>query len=104
MIRHHNTAQSAQDIIRTAMKNRPVVLQIKRELVDEHKDIVDTAAGETVNQELNEQIRRHQIELKEVQEQMMQTLKEKGWLPTMKRKRGWRQRYAGGGEEREVAS
>ena len=93
MIRHHNTAQSAQDIILTVMKNRPVVLQIQRELVDEHKDIVDTAAGETVNQELNEQIRRHQIELKEVQEQMMQTLKEKGWLPTIpKRKRGWRPR------------
>ena len=77
MVRHHNTAQSAQDIIRMIMKNRPVVLQIQRELVDEHKDIVDTAAGEAVNQELNEQIRRHQAELKEVQEQMMQALKEK---------------------------
>ena len=77
MVRHHNTAQSAQDIIRMIMKNRPVVLQIQRELVDEHKDIVDTAAGEAVNRELNQQIRRHQAELKEVQEQMMQALKEK---------------------------
>jgi len=53
MVRHHNTAQSAQDIIRVIMKNRPVVLQIQRELVDEHKDIVDTAAGEAVNRGLN---------------------------------------------------
>ena len=76
------------------IKNRPVVLWIKRELVDEHKDsIFDTAAGGTANQELNEQIRRHQIELKEVQEQIMQTLKEKGWLLTIpKKKRRWRQR------------
>ena len=77
MVRHHNTAQSAHDVIQMIMKNRPVVLQIQRELVDEHKDIVDTAAGEAVNRELNEQIRRHQAELKTVQREMMQALKEK---------------------------
>ena len=77
MVRHHNTTKSAHDIIRVIMKNHPVVLQIQRELVDEHKNIVDTAAGEAVNQELNEQIRRHQAELKVVQGEMMQALKEK---------------------------
>jgi chromosome segregation ATPase len=77
MVRHHNTAQSAHDVIRRIMKNRPVALQIQRELVDEHKDIIDTAAGEAVNRELNEQIRRHQAELKAVQEDMMQALNEK---------------------------
>ena len=77
MVRHHNTAQSAQDVVRMIMRNRPIVLQIQRELVDEHKDIVDTAAGEAVNRELNQQIRRHQAELKLVQEEMMQALKEK---------------------------
>ena len=77
MVRHHNTTQSAHDIIRLILKNRPVVLQIQRELVDEHKDIVDTAAGEAVNKELNEQIKRHQKELKEVQEEMKQALKDK---------------------------
>ena len=51
-------------------------LQIQRELVDEHKDIANTAAGEAVNQELNDQIRRHQVELKGVQEEMEQALKE----------------------------
>ena len=77
MARHQNTEQSAHDIIRMIMKNRPVVLQIQRELVDERKDIVNTAAGEVLNQELNEQIKRHQAELKAVQEQMTQALKEK---------------------------
>ena len=77
LARHHNTAQSAHDIIRRIMRNRPIPLQIQRELVDEHKDIIDTAAGEVINKELNEQIRRHQAELKTVQEEMMKALKEK---------------------------
>ena len=77
LARHHNTTQSAHDIIRCIMKNRPLTLQIQRELVDEHKDIIDTAAGEAVNKELNEQIRRHQAELKSIQEDMMKALKEK---------------------------
>jgi len=75
--RHHNTAHSAHEIIRSIMKNRPVPLQIQRELVDEHKKVIDTAAGEAVNEELNKQMRRHQAELKAVQEDMMQALKDK---------------------------
>ena len=77
MVRHDNTVQSAHDIIRRVAANRPVVLQIQRELVDERKDIVKTAAGEAINRELSEQIRRHQAELKAVQEGMMQALREK---------------------------
>ena len=77
LARHHNTARSAYDIIRCIMRNRPITLQIQRELVDEGKNIIDTAAGEAVNKELNEQIRRHQVELKAVQEDMMKALKEK---------------------------
>jgi len=76
MVRHQNTEQSAHDIIRMIMKNRPVVLQIQRELVDEHKNIVNTAAGETINKELDEQIRWRQAQLEEVQEQMVQALNE----------------------------
>ena len=77
MVRHQNTAQSAHDIIRMIGRNRPVALQIQRELVDERKNIVDTAAGEAVNEELNRQIRRHQDELKMVREEMMRALKDK---------------------------
>ena len=77
LTRHHNTTQSAHDIIRRIMKNKPAPLKIQVELVDEHKDIIDTAAGEAINKELNELIRRHQVELKAVQEEMKKALKEK---------------------------
>ena len=77
MVRHHNTAESAHDIIRRIIKTHPVALRIQEELVDEQKDIVDTAAGEVVNKELNELMRRHQAELKKVQEGIEQALKEK---------------------------
>jgi len=77
LARHHHTTESAHDIIRSIMKNQPVALQIQRELVDEGKNIIDTAAGEAINKELNEQMRRHQVELKAIQEDMMQALKDK---------------------------
>ena len=77
LTRHHNTTQSAHDIIRRIIKNKPAPLKIQVELVDEHKDIIDTAAGEAINKELNELIRRHQAELKDIQEEMMKAMKEK---------------------------
>ena len=77
MVRHHNTTQSSHDIIRKIMTNHPEVLQIQRELVDEDKDIVDTAAGEAVNQELSEQIKRHRVELEKLQQEMAQALMKK---------------------------
>ena len=77
LARHHNTAQSAYNIIRSIMKNQPIILQIQRELVDEGKNIINTSAGEAVNKELNEQMRRHEADLKAVQESMMEALKEK---------------------------
>ena len=76
LVRHHNTTESAHDILRKIVKNHPAVLQIQRELVDERKDIIDTMAGESINAELKAQIRRHQAELKEHRE-MEQTLKVK---------------------------
>ena len=77
MVRHHNTARSAHMIIRKIAGNTPVALRIQRELVDEHKDIVHTAAGGAIHQELVEQMRRHQDELKGVEEEIEQALEEK---------------------------
>ena len=71
----HDTVQSTHDIIRKIMKNYPEALQIQRELVDEHKDIIDTTAGAAVNRELSE-IRRHWARLKELREEMGRALKE----------------------------
>ena len=87
MARHYNTAQSAHKIIRRIMMNHPVVLQIQRELVDEHRGIIDTSAGHAVNQELDELARRHQVELESVENEMKQALEGGG---TRRRGRNWR--------------
>ena len=77
MVRHDNTIESARNIIRKIVPYRPISLRIQWELVDKGKGIADTAAGKAINKELNEQIRRNQTELKEVQEEMARALKEK---------------------------
>jgi chromosome segregation ATPase len=69
--RHHDTVKSAHDIIRRIMKNQPIALQIQRELVDEHKNITETAAGQAARRDLNEQIKHHKAELKAIQEEML---------------------------------
>lgn len=75
-VRHHNTAESAHGIIRCIMKNQPTALQIQRELIDERKDITDTSAGQVLKKELDEQIRRHQANVKAIREEMFQALKQ----------------------------
>ena len=68
MVRHRNTDDSARDIIRKLIWKNPVVLQIQREVVDEHKNVLDTAAGGLICQELREQTRRHQAKMMEALE------------------------------------
>ena len=46
MIRHYDTPQSAHDILRRIMVNHPVVLQTRRELVDERETLIDPAPGD----------------------------------------------------------
>ena len=77
MVRHQNTPESAQNIVRKIVNNHPVALRIQRELVDRRKHIVDTAAGKVISQELNEQIGRYQTQLREILEAMVEALKEK---------------------------
>jgi hypothetical protein len=77
MVRHHNNEQSAHHIIRRIMNNHPVVLQIQHELVDERKDVVNTAAAKAINAELEEEKRRHEAEVKKAQEDIARALREK---------------------------
>ena len=77
MIRHRNTEGTAHDVIRQIMNNHPVVLQIQRELVDEHKDVERTAAGEAIDTELTEEIKRHEAALATLREETMRALEEK---------------------------
>ena len=77
LARHYNTAQSSHDIIRRIMKNDPAPLRIQEELVEEGKNIRDTAAGEAIDEELHRLIKRHEIEMNDLREEMRQALREK---------------------------
>jgi len=77
MIRHDNTAPSAEGILRLVLDNRPLPLCIQVELVDEHRNISDTSAGMELNQELNAQIRKHKEEMQALEEGMQQAMKDK---------------------------
>ena len=78
MARHYNTVQSAHDIIRRITRNAPVVLQIQRELVDEHKDIATTGAGESISKKLSRKIGEHRTGLENIRGEMERTVKRKG--------------------------
>ncbi|KAF9781350.1 P-loop containing nucleoside triphosphate hydrolase protein [Thelephora terrestris] len=81
LARHHNTTQSAHEILRRIMKNDPAPLLIQRELVDEGKDIKHTSAGVAVNEELNKAMKRHEAEMDALREDMRQALEEKDeWM------------------------
>jgi hypothetical protein len=74
--RHGNTVSSAKDIVRLILGNHPLPLRIQEELVDEHKDISETGAGEELNREINAQIKRHQEEMRILREEMEQAMKD----------------------------
>ncbi|KAJ6513038.1 P-loop containing nucleoside triphosphate hydrolase protein, partial [Mycena sanguinolenta] len=70
MLRSYNDVPSAQAIIRYLIGNQPRALRIQRELVDQGKDIGQTAAGEELNRELNAQIQRHKAEMAKLQQEL----------------------------------
>ena len=77
MARHQNTTSSAEEIIRLLINNRPLPLQIQRELIDEGKDILETNAGQELDRELNNEIRKHQEEIRVLAEEMEQAARDK---------------------------
>lgn len=73
MSRHENTRDSAYEILRQIIENNPLTLQIQRELVDQKKDISQTAAGAELNRELMMQIKKHEEEMRVLQNEMRGT-------------------------------
>jgi hypothetical protein len=73
--RHNNTASSAEHIIRLLINNRPLPLRIQEELVDEHKDISGTGAGEELNREFNARINKYQREMQTLMEDIQQAMR-----------------------------
>ncbi|KAJ3516868.1 hypothetical protein NLJ89_g861 [Agrocybe chaxingu] len=80
MLRHAGTRESAHDVLRHILGSHggPVVLDIQKELVDEHKDLENTAAGDACIDELaKEAERRHQEGMQKIQREMEEALKRK---------------------------
>ncbi|KAF9781361.1 P-loop containing nucleoside triphosphate hydrolase protein [Thelephora terrestris] len=77
LCRHDDTPESAHAILRTILRNQPVVLQIQRELIDEGKDIAQTGAGVELTREIREVIERFGRDIKELEECMLKAMKEK---------------------------
>ncbi|PPQ81007.1 hypothetical protein CVT25_014515 [Psilocybe cyanescens] len=76
-LRHENTRETAHNVLRHIIENHPVSLQIQRELIDEGKDISQTAAGAELNREMMEQIQKHRQELRSLQEEMQEAIRTK---------------------------
>ncbi|KAK6997388.1 GTP-binding protein A [Favolaschia claudopus] len=77
LMRHYRTTECAHAILHSLFGNRPRALQIQRELVDEHKDISQTAAGEELNRETAAKIKRQAEELAELRQQMEDAIRAK---------------------------
>jgi len=75
--RHTDTPESARAILRTILKNQPVILKIQRELIDEHKDIEHTGAGEELSREIREVVAKYQNEIRELEESIRKAEKDK---------------------------
>ncbi|KAJ7285185.1 P-loop containing nucleoside triphosphate hydrolase protein [Mycena rebaudengoi] len=70
LLRHDNNTASGHAILHYLVDNQPRALRIQRELVDQGKDISQTAAGEELNRELAEQLKRHREEMIVLQNEM----------------------------------
>ncbi|KAF8627072.1 hypothetical protein AX17_006411 [Amanita inopinata Kibby_2008] len=77
ILRHNNILMSAQYILKYLVRNRPAALRIQEELVDQKKEISQTAAGKELNKELLEQAERHRKELLTLQEEVEAAIKAK---------------------------
>ena len=77
LCRHTNTPKSAWAILRKILENKPVVLKIQQELIDEHKDIGQTRAGAELRREMLKAEERHKKEIKELEMNMQKAAEEK---------------------------
>lgn len=74
MVRHDGSRRAAEAIIHQLINNPPQALRIQRELVDEHKDITQTAAGVELDRELAALREQHKQQLVEIQQEMEEAL------------------------------
>ena len=69
-IRHLDTETCAHDIIRELLGKEPKPLRVQQELVDENKQVFETAAGEALMRDIAKAEQKHQQELLEVRKEL----------------------------------
>ncbi|KAK4892653.1 hypothetical protein LTR27_008929 [Elasticomyces elasticus] len=74
MARFEDTRDSALQLILSLIGQKPIVLQIQSELVDQKKDLIDTAAGNTVNEETKRLEKKYKDEIAQIQKEMDEAL------------------------------
>lgn len=72
--RFTDTEESALEIILSLAGRSPVTLQIQTELVIEEKKLIDTAAGNTVNEEMKKLEAKYKAEISKIQQDMDEAL------------------------------
>ncbi|KAI6025176.1 hypothetical protein PISMIDRAFT_550392 [Pisolithus microcarpus 441] len=77
MMRHDGTRESALNILRRLLDNETTSLSIQREIVDEHKQLIHTAAGEELTSALREQAQSYNDELRSLRTEMETAMKAK---------------------------
>ncbi|EEB96340.1 hypothetical protein MPER_04540 [Moniliophthora perniciosa FA553] len=77
MVRHNNTPENARAILRHLIERTPLPFRIQTELVDEQKTMPQTAAGEELDCLLLEQMRKHEVEMSKLMEDMQDALRQK---------------------------
>ncbi|KAG7090239.1 hypothetical protein E1B28_011838 [Marasmius oreades] len=75
MVRYDNTPESAHSILKSLVDNVPLPLLIQTEVVDENKNLGETAAGSEVNDEIVRLIAKHEREIKAIKEEMEEEFK-----------------------------
>lgn len=74
LFRHDNTIESAHKVIQHLLHKTPMVLTIQRELVDEKKRVFETKAGAALLGEIAELEKKHQEELRKLDEEMAEVM------------------------------
>ena len=77
LVRHDNTLDSAHRLIREIMGYPPIALSIQKELVDEHKILGQTEAGQDIRAELEAQIQKQKDEIDGIRAEMEEKMAEK---------------------------
>ncbi|EMD33885.1 hypothetical protein CERSUDRAFT_86656 [Gelatoporia subvermispora B] len=75
MMRHDDTYRSAQAIIRTIVNQTPQATQIQEELVDQGKNISQTAAAVELNEEIARLMAKHERDMQQLKAEMAEVIR-----------------------------